>query len=425
MANTSQRSNKSFRIAYWPDVQRITYTWTLTTYIHSWAHRVISILSPSSLTILQFLAALNRSGRQGYIGCAVSYQLLAQQIKKSTGRACSSRTIERAISALRRLGLVETRRHTIRDHCGKQSQINLISLTDRSLAMWDVSKRGDGARYLRSILHLPTPAKVAERSKKDQIDKSIMIHHNNDESTRPPAHAPRATVTVGHVAPTDSAPRPTPQQIEPLQQTKPSSPAGSGTTPPTANRRPQMEACDLGGKNQTLNRRGCSAERPALQPGAQNKKSRAVAGAIILHVLHKCLEKYSSNDADAVFSQAKWEIFQIGAPQSVDWPYFIERFAEFQPQHRILVMFRDIIPALKRAAPLPTAEPRRKYKNVSPPKAKKGPLVPFLQEFADFDKVKPKTDQQIGLGRAAPPSHVGKTLNRFLSGIKNRILGEE
>lgn len=426
MANTSQRSNRAFRIAYWPDVQRITYTWTLTTFIHIWAHQVLMVLIPSALTMLQFLSALNRSGRQGYIGCAVAYELLAQQIRKATGRSCSSRTIERAVSALKKLGLIETRRHTIRDHHGKQSQINLISLTDRSLALWDVSKRADGARYLRLILPSPTPAKLAERSQKEQIDKSIMIHHNNDVTTRPPAHAPRATVTVEHSASTDIAPRPVPDGAELEQPTdleQPNSPAVSGTPVETAKGRPRMEACDLGQQNPTSNRRGCSAERPALQPWAQNKKTRTVSGAFILHVLHRCLEKYSMTDADAIFAQARWEIFQIGAPQSVDWSYYLERFTEFQPNHRILVMFRDILPALKRAAPLPPAEPRRKYKNGEA--AKKAPLVPFLQEFADFGKLHPKTDQSIGLGRDAPPSHVGNSLNRFLSGVKNRILGDD
>ena len=144
MPHTSQRHNRAWKIAYWTEVQRVYYSATLTAFVHGWAVAIIMKLAPSALTVLQFLAALNRAGRGGYLGVAVAYSLLAPQVALATGRKCAPRTLRRGLSILRSLGLVELRYWTMPDQRFKNGEHEHLSKGTQKV------KTGDGWRSLQS-----------------------------------------------------------------------------------------------------------------------------------------------------------------------------------------------------------------------------------------------------------------------------------
>ncbi len=249
---TVQRTHQARKVAYYPDIQRVYYTATLTAFIHQWAVYVLGVLIPSALTVLQFLAALHRLGKMGYIGTAVSYELLAPQIAKSTGRPCSVRTLQRGLSALHLLGFVSLRYWTIPDQTielgngrsvrvkgtakkqtdnggWKSCQIRIITLTGLAVALWDKSTKSADNPHVGK---LPTPAKVADRSKEDQVENSTKVKvSSTDQQTRNSSPQIRLEDKDKEGRPT----RPAEGQVPPLTlkhgaSTKPKLPASRCTT---------------------------------------------------------------------------------------------------------------------------------------------------------------------------------------------------
>lgn len=197
MRKNTKRSNQAFKVAYWADIQRVCWSATLSAFCHSWAIMIVGWLIPSALTVLQFLAALNRIGKHGYIGCACAYSLLAPQVKKATGRPCSPRTLERGLAFLRAIGLVDMHWWTIPDQIVRFGthdvrvkgtsrveigggqwrclQIRIVTLTPLALALWDKATCKKGGVFMRHILHFPTAAKLAASSQVDLVGKPTKI----------------------------------------------------------------------------------------------------------------------------------------------------------------------------------------------------------------------------------------------------------
>lgn len=196
MRKNTQRTNRAFRVAYWAEVQRIGWTVSLTAFCHGWAMAIVGLLIPSAVTVLQFLASLNRAGKNGYLGCAVAYSLLAPRIAAATQRPCSVRTLERGLACLKALGLVQLHWWTIPDQQvshgdhdvrikgtarvetsdgWKCLQIRIVTLTDRAVALWDRATCGKGSELLPYYAPLLTPAKMADNPKPDQVVKPTMI----------------------------------------------------------------------------------------------------------------------------------------------------------------------------------------------------------------------------------------------------------
>lgn len=399
---TTQRSNRAHRIAYLADIQRIIYTITLTAFIHSWALAVISRLIPSAYTALLFLAALHRSGRQGYIGCAVAYDLLAPQIVKATGRKCKVRTLERGLAFLKKLGLVELRPWTMPDQTIRSGdrlitvrgtarveltggrwctrQLRIIVLTDRAVALWDKLTGSQGDRH---IAHYPPPAILAGNSPIDQIDKSITVESKssnrvtsdcpqpNDQQGRPtpPVSSPMSSQTVEH------------ETLNPQQPLEPAGPApaprGASSDPPVSSK--------MSPKAQTM---GCSRLRPKIPRKADIKLTWSHSRLYILSELHKALERFSTRQADAIYDRAKFELsrnYPAGWPTTCDWPYWIGRFPNFSQSQRRYHTMRDILPLLKHPAAITPHEPRR-YREGKKAPAGSGELERAGDRMADFLK---------------------------------------
>lgn len=200
---TTGRINRSTKIAYWAEIQRIYYTATLTAFVHSWCAIILSLLIPSAMTVLQFLAALNRCSKHGYIGCAVAYSLLAPRIAQTTGRTkFSVRSLERGIAWLKKLGLVDLTWYTIPDRTIRNGQhehtirgtervntrdgwrslqIRIITLTDRATAMWDRRTEHKGCDYIPHFVQFSTPANLAASLPIDLVGKPTNIDRELSE----------------------------------------------------------------------------------------------------------------------------------------------------------------------------------------------------------------------------------------------------
>lgn len=389
---TQQRTNRAFRIAYLADLQRIHYTITLTAFIHSWAVLVISWLIPSAYTVLEYLAALNRSNTTGYIGIACAYKLLAPRIAAATHRKCAPRTLERGLAALKALGLVELRPWTMPDytiHRGDHKivvkgtakvelpggrwcsrQLRIVVLTDRALALWDRATKSQGSRFLAQY---PTPAKVADNSPLEQIDKSIMLQTqttNDDKirstrdnmldseqtqkhrSKRPPSYEKGRSTCP----PSSAEPSPPPFEHRTSTPQKPVDQIERATAP-----RGALRAAPVFKPTATPPKaKGCSRERPTVPRAAP--RTWTTARALILREIHKALMLYSTRQANTIFDRAKTELsrnYPAGWTTATDWNYWIGRFPVFTAGQRSYHAKRDIIPLLQNTAPITPDEPRR------------------------------------------------------------------
>lgn len=375
-----RRINRAYRIAYWTDIQRIYYTASLTRVIHRWAWAVIAMLIPSAATVLQFLAALNLAGRGGYLGTAVAYSLLAPVVAGATGRPCSPRTLQRGIGCLRRLGLVEVRRWTmpdqrlrvgdreivvrgtgrvpIGDGAWRSLQINIIVLTQRAIDLWCKSTELQGNC---NVGQFPTPAKVAARS---PVDLCVNTHKVEPQSTGDATTSPIQTVVEqGRSTPPSTVAEPPPPTVE-HETIDPCPVPDQQTDTPQTVPEPHKGGSRLanGGESPKKPGQGCSTARPVVLGGAPRKGSYHHGRAIVIRELHIGLDRYSTREADAIFSRAQWELsrdYPAGWPVSVNWAYWIAKFPEFSPAQRRFHMHRDILPVLKSRTAITPSEPRR------------------------------------------------------------------
>lgn len=460
MPHTTQRTHRAFKVAYWPDVQRIFYTATLTAFIHGWALHVLACLVPSALTVLQFLAALHRSNKNGYIGTAVAYELLAKQIAKATGRPCSVRTLQRGIAALKLLGFISLRYWTLPDQTihfpnghtvklkgtgrkpigggeWRSLQIRVITLTETAIAMWDKSTKSAGSRYVGK---LPTPAKSADSSLSDQVENSTMVKVSTTEqqtSTDPRQmkfdNAPSVRLDKKGSAdeiegrptcpPSGQAPTAT---IEHGASKSPQLPASPCTTEPTEGE--ALKKAPVLGEVQTKTvPKGCSQPRPTLPKRPPNKAAWHVGRLFILSELHKALEPFSQRQADAIFSRARFELsrnYPGGWPTSVNWDYWVPRFADFPPSQRKSSMLSQILPLLKSPAAITPNEPKRRGRDFQgklpkeSPTAAKLPINEFLSGLnpPKYDKKGNRLEKDgVTVRKPDDPKHISTTLNPFLA----------
>lgn len=453
---TTQRIDRASKVAYWPDVQRIRYTYTLTAFLHGWALFLIGCLIPSALTVLQFLAALHRSSRLGYIGTAVAYELLAPQIALATGRPCSVRTLQRGLGALRRLGLVSLRYWTIPDQrielgggrhvtvegtaknqigAGewRSLQIRIVVLSDLALALWDRATKSSGKRF---VPQLPTPAKLADRSLVDQVEDSTMVVAttsdvvtstgqcqlvlNSDHSIVESSPDCAARVSQGRSTRPDASKtsRPT---LEHRALTVPQSPASSGTPAPTLPEA-SKEAKPPANPVPTPKPIGCSEPRPQIPKGAKNKRSWTVGRICIMHELHKALHRFSRREADSLWAKAKMEMDRdfpaAWRPTSVDWDYWVPRFGEMLPQQRRNAIMSQILPILQTRTKITPSEPRRfRQGKMEAPRQGNGSLDPFLASlsFPFTDKMNKKEQKQ------PKPTKMSASLAPFLANVLKKF----
>lgn len=368
---TTQRINRAFKIAYWDSVQRIYYTTALTAFVHAWAIKILSILIPSAYTVLEFYAVLHRSGPLGYVGTACAQELIAKQISLASRRPCSVRTLQRGIAALRILGLISTRWWTIPDvrinntgrthlirGTGKKQigekewtslQIKIAVLTDRAIALWDKSTKLHGDRYIPLF---PTPAKLADRSPLDQVDKPTMVQvTTSDEDTSTVQDKNHARVVEGTTT------RPAARQVATLTLkqralTTPRSPASPDTPKPTLTNAPKGHCAEAKSKPKSMPK-GPSERRTTL-PRAQNSWTWDLGRSFLLFELHKALTNFSRREADAIYKRAKFELSRNCTAKwcSVDWSYWIGKWRGCPPRQRTFHMMRDILPLLRKPDPI-------------------------------------------------------------------------
>lgn len=438
---TAQRFNRAYKVANWQDIQRIYYTATLSAFIHSWALVILSILIPSALTVLQFLAALNRASKNGYSGCAVAYELLAPRIALSTGRKCSIRTLERGLAFLKKVGLVQLTWWTMPDKIirngifehkvagtarietsdgWRSQQIRVIVLTERGLALWDKATCGKGSVYIPHFAPFITPAKLAANPKKDQVGKPTMIKSLRSMSESSMGYC-KNIKKLGQTTCAMAQPSPcehvafTPSQsttshdvdsnqsepaISPvLQVDRPeinSSESKNGLqnsqiqcqseVPSSVQAAPHPQIPQNAKRRRTEIPRGCTHTSPPIPKNSTNKTTWPVARAYILAELHKALCNFSTHEANQIYERALYELspeYPSGFPTIIDWAYWVARFALLSPDQRRGHMFRDILPLL-RARFVPVPRERSQFKEY---KYAKGPmpdhisteLDPFLQ----------------------------------------------
>lgn len=397
MSKTVQRINRATKIAYWSEVQSVYYAVTMNAFVHRGALIILSILIPAAYTVLQFLAALNRANKIGYVGCEVAYELLAPHIAKATERKCSRRTLERGIGFLKKVGLVKLEWATTppqevingpyRHETKGTRQLRTVLLTPLALDLWDKRSSRRVSAVVACFSHLLTPAKLAESPKTDQVVKPTMIPSDTStvscHSVQVEGRPTRPQAAVEHRASTPTQPPTSPKLDTP--------PHASSVDP--APQRPTDLATDPAGrekgkKQTTCQRppahRGCSHTPPPLPIHAKNKTSWPVGRVYLIVELHRGLEKLPEREADAVYTRALREMsaeYPKNLPTTVGWPYYAERFALFSPERRRGVMLRDIIPLL-RSEYVPTPNEPRRFR---PENTKSGDidggLDPFLQRM--------------------------------------------
>lgn len=450
---TTQRIDRAHKIAYWTDVQRIRYTYTLTAFLHGWALFLIGCLIPSALTVLQFLAALHRSSRLGYIGTAVAYELLAPQIARATGRPCSVRTLQRGLGALKGLGLVSLRYWTIPDQrielgdgrhvtvrgtaknqigAGewRSLQIRIVVLSDLALALWDKATKSQDKRF---VPQLPTPAKLADRSQYDQVEDSTMVVEttsdvvtstgqcqlvlNSDPGIVEDSLDCAARELQGRSTRPDASKtsRPT---LEHQASTVPQSPASSGTPEPTSTEA-SKGAKPPANPVPTPKPVGCSEPMPRIPKGSKNKRSWSVGRIFVLHELHKALYRFSRREADSLWAKARLEMDRdfpaAWRPTSVDWDYWVPRFGEMLPQQRRNAMMSQILPILKTRTKITPSEPRRFLQGkMEAPQQGNGSLDPFLASLS-FPMTHKKERKQ------PEPTKMSESLAPFLDRVLKKF----
>lgn len=407
-----KRKNHAFRVAYLPDCRRIDTAPNLTTLVHGWAKKEIGELSRPALKVLRYLAALNRTGKTGYVGFAVAYEILAPIIGEATSDRFSKRSMERAIPELRRAGLVDVQpwiregqffkaggrnvqmhgAGTVKISGGRVvvRRLAIVTLTDRALAMWELGRGRDPSENKACKLHVglcPPAAKVAVSSpRSDQIDKSIMLGFDtaiaSDTST--------VTLTKQEGRPTCPVP---PRAAPPTGEHRAlTNPQPKPDTPPESSTRTASNEAP---------RRAQPASPPVSKDCAKNlpvgrgpcPEKSAVPRDQILSCLWQMLKRHTPRQADAIYSRAKWEIDQPSQTTlicSVDWQYWIGQWPKLSPHEREVRILREILPLLKKRPSFPSD--RRKVVQTGP----------------------------TGY-RGAPPTKVAADLNPFLAGIVSRL----
>lgn len=381
MISKPNRINRAHRIATWSEIQSIYYTATLTAFFHRWAISILSLLIPSAMTLLQFLAALNRSSRIGYAGCAVAYELLAPQIAIATRRACSVRTLERGIAALKKLGLIRLTwwtmpENTVRNgpyehkiggtgvvktaNGYRSKQIRVITLTRLAISLWDRSTAKKGCDVIPHFAPFITSAKMADRSQKDQVGKPTIVQPTIDTSDTSTCYCkgdPEQGQTTRPSAVEQQAYTPTPQQSSPDVDGTAHAPPNGLSSKEKQNVPVQASGEQKQQKSCPKSPRGCSLTPPPIPKNSKNKTTWTIARAYLLAYIHQCLTNYSTHQADMIFRRAEWETsteYPGGIPTIVDWPYWISRFALLTHRERRAVVFRDILPLLRTGgAPVP------------------------------------------------------------------------
>jgi DNA-binding transcriptional ArsR family regulator len=360
-----KRKNHSFRVAHWPDCQRIHSIPNLPHLVHGWAKKHVAALSAPALKVLSFLAALNRTGKSGYCGFCVAYSILAPHIGESTASKFSKRSLERGIHDLKAAGLVKVSKWTREGQWfragGKNvrmseagtvtlssgavvvRQLAIVRLTDEAIAMWELGK-GNGSKSAERCARMlpvaskPSPAKLATSSpRSDQIFKKIMLDGDGVASDSD-------NVSLQEGKPTRP---PTPQTAPPTVEHR----ASSGTASPPPADRP-AEHCQA--SNEALSpspssvnncAKGCSRARP------DGRGPRAQIAAVIWD----CLTKFSRRQADALYYRAAWELKQHteGGVTSVDWGYWAGVWPRLSPHERIVRVMREMLPLLKKGPSFP------------------------------------------------------------------------
>lgn len=378
----ARRANMAFRVAYLVDCARLAYADDLGKFVHRCALAVVRALAPSAYTLLMFLAAMHRAGRFGYIGVAVAYELLAPIVHETTGRKCSVRTLERAVSLLSSAGLIEKHRWTIPDQKIKTPsgrvikvkgmnriqtkngdwkclQICILVLTPRAIGYWekrkrkrptsdlDTAKLADNLNVDPGFLQNPSLSELpandttdpsskggADRAACPPGDPDLPVASALEGSTTRPACGP--TVEHGCIDSGDL----------PLRQVETRCP---GETDRGGSTRSALSKAQLPA-------RGCSLPRPKKPRLARWRNTWENGSALLLATLHKCLENFSTRQADMLFQRAAVELrgdrFE-NWPTSVDWSYWIGRWFRFTPAQRLYHMRRDILPLLKARAATP------------------------------------------------------------------------
>lgn len=436
MVKTAQRINRAYKVAPWSEIQRIYYTATLTAFIHQWARVLLSILIPSALTVLQFFAAINRASKNGYMGTAVSYPLLATQIALATGRPCSVRTLERGLAALKVLGLVRlhwwtmpdvtidngAHQHRIKgtgkvetDNGWKSQQIRIVVLTQRAISLWDKRSASKGSDIIPHFAPFLTSAKMAANPINDQVGKPTMIKSPRSKSdtststcqrrsvqgqtTRPSAvEQLTSTPAKSATSPNLKSPAPEPALSSESQQDQTKTDPTSSKEL-TNDQKPCQDTGHLSNPGRPKNRpikqskakpetpRGCSHTPPPLPKNAKNKTTWAIARAYLLVELHRAIAPFTTREANAIYERALFEMspeYPKGFPTIVDWAYWVGRFATFSPNQRRAIMLREILPVLRSTyTPVPSEMSNFKHHIRQIPTKLAGSLAPMLQHFWD------------------------------------------
>lgn len=403
-----KRKNQAFRVAYWPDCQRIHTSPNLFNVSHGWARAQLDDLSAPALKVLRFLAALNLTGKTGYIGFAVAYKLLAPLISDSSSEKFKRRSMERGIHDLKEAGLIEVHpwlqeaqffraggRNVKMSGAGTVKLENgavvvrrlaIVTLTELALAMWELGKGkppADNVRRMAKSAPDPSPAKLAVSSPEtEQIDKSIMLGLDSNLVS-----SSVSTTDLRQGRPTSpTEPRTAQPSVEhgvsKAERQSKSGPSSASSLPTASIEAPFLDRDGV--KNHA---KGCTKPRPGNR-GPCDRGSAAIARDMILSGLWDMLANHSPRQADALFARAKWEIDQKGParwPSTVDWSYWLEKWTTLTPPDRRLKILQQILPLLKSK-----------------------PVTPH-----DKKKVLPPAP--------APKNREPQKLNHFLEGIVNRF----
>lgn len=388
-----KRKNHSFRVAHWPDCQRILSIPNLPHLVHGWAKEHVDELSAPALKVLSFLAALNRTGKTGYAGFCVAYSILAPWIGEATASKFSKRSLERGIHDLKSAGLIrvnpwiregqffraggknvrmsEAGTVTLSSGAVVVRRLAIVSLTDEAIAMWEAGK-GKGEKYARNIHVGPKPstAKLATSSprseqdlKKSMLDgdgvasDSVNVSQQEGRPTRPTPQAPPAPPTVEHRASSSAQPSAPPQR-------------------PAEHQSASNEAAICRETADKIHAKGCSRPRPAGRgPRVE-----------ILGCIWDLLAKFARREADGIYSRARWELQQHteGGITSVDWQYWARVWPNLSPHERLVRVMREMLPLLKKRPHFPNHQvevrpaPVREYSTEKTPTS----LDPFLSDLA-------------------------------------------
>lgn len=417
-----KRKNHSFKIADWPACQRIHTSPNLKKISHGWANASLDALSSPALKILRFLAALNLTGKTGYAGFAVAYELLSPLIGETTSSGFARRSMERGIHDLKQAGLVDVHpwlqegqffrvggrnikmtgalKITLAGGGEVVRRLAIVQLTPLALSMWEAGKGNPPAENgARKGQALPSPgtANLAVRSPEtEQIDKSIMLGFDSDPVLK------SESVNVLEIEGRSTRPTPpqtAPPAIEHEASTKPRPPKQS-PNPATVSAAASSKASVLPPTPVKKRAKGCSKQRPNSR-GPSDRGFSSIARDMILSGIWDMLANHSTRQADASYARAVFEIDQLDEPgrsptaSTVDWAYWLDRWEKLSPPERRIKILREILPLLKSRAICP--HDKRK---VLPARVSGTVSMP---------------------GRPMPPSCSGSEINPFFEGVARRM----